>query len=230
MSEPQIPQHAQVAERHASQEPPQPLSAEPLDGYDEGFDDVLPLRPRTRYLTPLTALLMALLLGGVGFYAGVRLEKSRAAQTGSRAAAALGGASGSAKGGKHRRSSRAGAPGRGLAAGFAGAGGGGRGGVAGSVSGIAGDTLYVTEASGNTVAVKLSSATRITKNEPVSRSRIFPGDRVAVTGSGASKGTVEATSVTDSGAGGGGSGKAAGSGSGSAAGASSAISSLFGGG
>jgi hypothetical protein len=102
--------------------------------------------------------------------------------------------------------------------------------IAGSVSGIAGDTLYVTEASGNTVAVKLSSATRITKNEPVPSSRIFPGDRVAVTGSGASKGTVEATSVTDSGAGGGGSGATAGSGLSSAGGGSSAISSLFGGG
>ena len=61
---------------------PQQSPAEPFDDYDDGFDEVLPARPRARYLTPLTALLMALILGGVGFYVGIRVEKSQGASTG----------------------------------------------------------------------------------------------------------------------------------------------------
>jgi hypothetical protein len=52
-----------------------------FDDYDDGFADTLPVRPRARYLTPVTALLMALILGGVGFYVGIRVEKSQSSSS-----------------------------------------------------------------------------------------------------------------------------------------------------
>ena len=57
----------------------------------------------------------------------------------------------------------------------------------------------MTETSGNTVKVKLSGATTITKSETV-KHKLFPGDEVVIAGAKGSKGTVAATSVTDSGA------------------------------
>jgi len=52
------------------------------DELDHEYDDAMPQRSRARYLTPLTALLMALILGGVGFYVGIRVEKSKASSGG----------------------------------------------------------------------------------------------------------------------------------------------------
>src|SRR5207237_5013064 len=51
------------------------------------------------------------------------------------------------------------------------AGGGGGGGVSfGTVSSVNGNTIYLTEGSGNTVKVTLSSATKITKSQNTSKS------------------------------------------------------------
>jgi hypothetical protein len=196
------------------------IAADPeFDDYDE-----LPVRPRPSYLTPLTAALMALILGGVGFYVGIRVEKSNAAGTaGGGAAPAFGRAlSGAAGGGGTGRNSAAGFPG-----GF-----GGAGGIAGTVASIDGKTIYVKETGGNTIKVKLSSATSISKSETVSRRKLYPGDQVVVTGRTGTNGAVSATSVTDSGAGSTSStASATSSSSGSSGGSgSAAISSLFGGG
>ena len=115
----------------------------------------------------------------------------------------------------------------GLASRFA-AGGFGAAGTTGSVSSVDGNTIYVKETGGNTVKVKLSSSTKISKTEGVSSKKLYPGDAVSVSGTTASNGTVNATSVTDSGA-------SASSTSASASGSSatsnaSAVRSLFGGG
>lgn len=227
MTEPQLPAETETEVREMNPGVARQLPAESFDGFDDGFDDVLPVRPRPRYLTPLTALLMALILGGAGFYAGVRVEKAQTPAAGG-GASALARALGGGRGHKHGSRAAAALAGGGLGSRLAAALGRG-GGTAGSVSAIDGNTLYVKEANGNTVAVKLSAATRITKSEPASRSRIFPGDQVVVSGSGGPKGTVDAASVSDSGAGAGGSGTGTG-GSGSSSATSSAISALFGGG
>jgi hypothetical protein len=184
----------------------------------------LPGRPRRRFWGRGTAALLALLVGAVGFYAGVRVEKgqissSPAASTGSgRALAALGAGAAGARGGGGAAGFRA------LAAGGA----GGAGASFGTVSSVAGKTVYVTDASGNTVKVNLSSATKITKSLGVSKSAVRPGDTVIIQGLKSSNGTIEATSLNDSGA------RSAGSGSGASSGgsgsASSAVNSLFGGG
>lgn len=223
--------HPEEPEMNASS--PQPLAAEPYDDYDDGFDEVLPVRPRASYLTPLTALLMALILGGVGFYVGIRVEKSQSTSSGGGASPAFAQAlSGSTTGssGKTAGSSRTGFPGSGsLASRFAAGGLGGAGGTVGSVSSVGGNTIYVKETNGNTVKVKLSSATKISKSEDVSRRKLNPGDTVVVAGSASSNGTVAATSITDSGASSSGSSTASSSTS-SSTNSASAIRSLFGGG
>jgi membrane protein implicated in regulation of membrane protease activity len=215
---------------NATPEPHGPV--EPLpDEYayehgDGGFDETLPVRPRRPFLTKWSALLMALMLGAVGFFVGVRVEKGKipAASSSSGASAfarAFSGAAGAtSKSGASSFASR-----------FAGAfGGANSNATAGSVSSIDGKTLYVTETSGNTVKVKLSGQTTITKSESVSRTKVYPGDEVVITGAKGSGGTVTATSITDSGASSTGStGSTGGGASSSPTSGASAISSLFGG-
>ena len=57
-----------------------------------------------------------------------------------------------------------------------------RGATFGTVSSISGNSLYITEASGNTVKVTLSSATKVTKNVGVGKKAVRPGDTVVVAG------------------------------------------------
>ena len=102
---------------------------------------------------------------------------------------------------------------------------------------VNGKTILVTDTSGNTVKVKISSSTKITKNQSVSRHAIRPGDTIVVTGVGGSGQTTTAATITDSGNRSGGSGSGSGSGSGggsgsgsgsgSGGGGNSAVGSLF---
>jgi hypothetical protein len=217
---------------------------EGLDSFDDDYGAELPPRPRRQWLTPWTALLFALLLAGAGFYAGVRVEKSQVSNNSGNVLSALasrlggagrtgGGGGGGGGGFLSRLASGDGlaaagggalagaAGGSGLAAAFAGGGA-----SVGTVSSIDGNTLYVTETSGNTVKVTLSSATSVTKNQPVHASVVRPGDSVIVVGVKDSSGTVSATSVTDSGNRAGGSGQT----SSTPTNGTSAVNSLFGGG
>ncbi len=57
----------------------------------------------------------------------------------------------------------------------------------------------MTESSGNTIKVQLSSATKVSKTQSAPRSAIRPGDTVVIQGVTGSGGTVSAASVTDSG-------------------------------
>jgi hypothetical protein len=177
-----------------------------LDEYeyedDDGFGETLPVRPKRPFLTKWSAALMALILGAVGFFVGVRVEKDKIPATSGAGSAFAGGAAGTGRG----ASAGTGAAGSFASRFAAGAGGaGGVGGAAGnetvgSVASVNGKTLYVTETSGNTVKVKLSRQTAITKSESVSSKKVFPGDEVVVAGAKGSGGTVSATSLTDSGA------------------------------
>jgi hypothetical protein len=186
---------------------------EPYDDYDDDFgtDASLPGRPRRVLVNRYSAGLAAVLIGAACFYAGVRVEKSQVssrsstgtggtgafAALASRFGAAAGsGSSATARSGGAAAGRFGGAAGAGGFAGFAGAGAGG--GTAGTISTIDGDTLYLTESSGNTVKVKLSSATTLTKTVSVAKKSLFPGDTVSVTGA-TKGGTVTATAVADSG-------------------------------
>ena len=220
---------------------------EDWDSYDEELDDGLPGRPRRQFLNKWTALLFALIVGGVGFFVGIRVEKNQlsnssggagltgalASRFGSAGGGATAGGTGTTPGSS---ASTSGASAAGRSSGFAGRfGGAGLGGLAsafgggsatiGTVSSVDGDAIYVQETSGNTVKVTLSSATKITKSEPVSKSKLYPGDAVVVAGlSNGKNGSVSATTVSDSGARS--TGSTSGSGSSSSSG-SSAIKSLF---
>ncbi len=208
------------------------------DSYREDEDLELPGRPRRRFLNWGSAALLALAVGAIGFYVGVRVEKGQMSNSSS-GAAALPGAAAAA------RTGAAGAGAARLAGAFGGRGGAasGRSGFAsgafgggnssfGTVSSVNGKTIYVTQAgTGNVVKVTLSSATKITKNVGVGKSAIRPGDTVVVSGLKGSGGKIAATSLSDTGASATGSGTGSGSSSGgSSSSASSAVSSLFGGG
>lgn len=216
-------------------------TAIPYDAPEEDWDSpedqdtmALPGRPRRRFWGRGSALLLAVVLGAIGFYAGIRVEKgqlSNSSSTGSGLAAAFAAARGTS--GTSRAASTTGGAAsaarsftggsRGL---FGGLGGGNS--SFGTVSSVSGNTIYVTETgSGNVVKVSLSSATKITKSQTVRKSSINPGDTVVVQGVKGSGGTISATSVSDSGASATGSGTTGGGSSGSAG---SAVNSLFGGG
>jgi hypothetical protein len=182
--------------------------------WDTYEDVALPGRPRRTVLTWWSAGLFALILCAVGFYAGVRVEKGQASSTTSARALPTAAAAG-----------RAGA-GAGLRGVFGGAGAGANA-TFGTVSSISGNSLFVTDTSGNTVKVTLSSATKVTKNVAVGKKAVRPGDLVAVSGAKATNGAVSATTVTDTGA-----SPAAARTSGSRTGSSgsSAVDQLFGGG
>jgi hypothetical protein len=153
-----------------------------------------PGRPRRRFFNRKSASLAAVITCAVGFYAGIRVEKSQlasAATTVSLASttSAAGGAPGSA------------AAGSGARPGFPGAARGGANASIGTVSSVNGNTIYLTDSSGNTVKVTLSSATKITKSQGVSKTSVRPGDAVVIQGAKSSTGAITATSVSDSGAG-----------------------------
>ena len=146
-----------------------------------------PGRPRRRLLGRKRAALAARRPVRGGFYAGVRVEKSQLQH------------------GEHDRDRRVDArrpePRSGFAGGFAGgARGAGTNASIGTVSSVDGNTIYLTDTSGNTVKVNLSSATTVTKSEAVSKTSVRPGDTVVIQGAKASNGTITATSVSDSGA------------------------------
>jgi hypothetical protein len=128
-----------------------------------------PRSRRRRWLTPTNTALVAIALGFVGFFFGVREEKSQRAGTASARTALPTGARAS------------------------------DGITVGTVTRADGDTIYVKESSGPTVTVKLLSATTISKSRSVSRDSVRPGDLVAVRGTEGSCGTIKSTSITDSG-------------------------------
>ena len=139
---------------------------------------------RRRFFNRKTAALGAVVACAAGFLAGIEIEKSQLSSTAS-AATAPAATAGSA------------ATGTGARAGF---GFGGGAASFGTVSSVNGNTIYVMQASGNTVKVTLSSATKITKSQSTSKSALHPGDALVIQGATSKNGTLAATSVSDSGA------------------------------
>jgi hypothetical protein len=225
------------------------MNAIPYDRPEEDWDKYeddddagaqrLPGRPRRQFLTWASAALCAVVLCAVGFYAGVRVEKGQVSSSSTTTLGATGAGARAAGTGATagRGATGSGARATGAASLFGGggdavAGAGGAFGAGnstiGTVSSIDGSSLYVTDTSGNTVKVTLSSASKISRSVNVSKSAIRPGDTVVVRGLKSSDGTVSATTVSDTGAAASGFGGSGSSSSGSSS-ASSAASSLFGG-
>ncbi len=189
-----------------------------------------PGRRRRQFFTRGTAAVFAVIMCAAGFYAGVSVEKSHVSGS---SAGARSFSLPTTSSSRSASGARSGAPSfpSGSGGGFPGLGGGNS--SFGTIASVDHNTIYVNDASGNTVKVKLSSATKITKSLTVSKQSLHPGDSVVVQGLKKSGGTISATSVSDSGArGGGGSGGSGSSGSGGSSttgsSASSAVNSLFG--
>jgi hypothetical protein len=159
---------------------------------------------RRRFFNRKTAALGAVVACAAGFLAGIEIEKSQVTGTASAATAPAANSAGAATG----TGTRAGFGFGGGAAGGAGAGGA----SLGTVSSVNGNTIYVFQASGNTIKVTLSSATKLTKSQSTSKSSLHPGDAVVIQGATGKNGTLAAISVSDSGARSGGPGTRAGSG------------------
>jgi hypothetical protein len=159
----------------------------------------MPGRPRRQFFNRRSAALLALVTCAAGFYAGIRVEKGQVSSSSSTARTftppALGSQSTrSATGANGSRSSSfpgGGFPGAALAGGNA---------SIGTISSVDGTTIYLSDTSGNTVKVTLSSATKITKSLSVGKRSLHPGDSVVIRGLKNNKGTVSATSISDSGA------------------------------
>jgi hypothetical protein len=215
------------------------MDATTHDQRDEGWEPYaaphdeqpLPRRPRRQFLNKRGAALIAAVTCSLGFYAGVRIEKGRVSGSSTITLPTAAGTGRSGTAAARFAASGARAGGSGLAALFGGGGGAaGSGASFGTVSGVKGNTLYVTSATtGNVTKVKLSSATKITKSVVVKRASLHPGDAVVIRGVTNPGGTLVAASVSDSraNAGGGGFGGGSSSSSGSTGSGSSAVSSLF---
>jgi hypothetical protein len=206
------------------------ISTSPGAELDEAYYpelDELPPRPRRRLLTPLTALLLVVLFAAGGFIGGVLVQKGQGSST----PASAGGSGFASRFGSGGATGASGAAASGFRSLF---GGGGGGATVGTVSSIDGGTLYVTETSGNTVAVVTTPESKITKTENVGAKAIHPGDSVVAEGITGSTGAIVASSVSDSGTGGSGTGGLASlfggrSGSGSPSTSATGVSGLFGG-
>jgi len=186
--------------RDAAVQEPQTLASGPIEEevpdewLEEPEDLELPARPRRRLLTPIPLALLGVLLIAAGFIAGVQVQKGQTstASTGgapaglaSRFAALRGGTSGTGK-----------TPAGASAGGFPGAGTGAGRPTSGTVAYLDGNTLYVTSSEGNTVKVKTSPSTSVTKTVKTKVKGIYPGETVTVTGATGSNGTVSAESIS----------------------------------
>ena len=174
----------------------------------------LPRRPRRRLSkmggNPIQLALTGVLLLACGFIGGVLVEKGQSSSGSSAGASgfaarfaslrAAGGGSGTNSAGTSSGSG-------GRAASFFGDSGGGAGGLGatiGQVAYVSGSTLYVTNAEGNTVKIKTSDASTVSKTVKSDVKGIHPGETVIVTGSPGSGGAVQAGSIRVSEAGAGG--------------------------
>jgi hypothetical protein len=144
------------------------------------LEEELPRRERRRLVTPVGVVAVAVAIAALGFLGGVQVQKSRGTDT----------PTGRLAGGFP------GAGGTGAAAGRTGAGAQAQtDATIGEVSSVDGKTIYVDDATGNTLKVKLAKGGKVTRTATADADTIHPGDTVIVQGETASSGTVVASSI-----------------------------------
>lgn len=174
-----------------TKEPEEQVMAEPAtidhqDFYEDDWEthehEQLPPRPRRKLIAPVPLALLAVLIAAAGFIGGVLVQKGQQDSTTGGLPSGLPNFADAQSGG--------------------GADGEGRGsGTVGEVSSVKGKTLYVTDAQGNTIAVKANSASEVTRTAEGRLRSIKPGDTVIVQGSERDDGSVRASSITATAAG-----------------------------
>ena len=155
----------------------------------------------TKVITPLTRILLAVLVAAAGFIGGVLVERSQQPEAAAAASAA--------------NPVRNGANGAGANAGQGGAanGGPGAGATVGTITLIDGPNLYVTTAEGDVVKVVTNAQTTISVSKNGSVSDLDPSKSVVVQGTANPDGSVTASQVTQGGFGAFGGGRRNGGGS-----------------
>jgi hypothetical protein len=150
-------------------------------------------------LQSFTAVLLALLVLGGGFWGGVVAEKHHAgSSSASTSLSALASRFAAARGGATAGGTAGGATGIPGATGFGGA---AASAATGIVTGVQGNILYVTDATGTLVKVVVGPSVTVTRNAKSSLAGLQTGDTVVVQGTKAANGNVTATSVRATGAG-----------------------------
>jgi hypothetical protein len=214
---PQAAEGQDVAEA-PTQAPVRPYRA-PLAEEDEWAEeplDELPARARGRLFgkgaNPIVLTLLGVLLIACGFIGGVLVEKgqtsasasgSGAAGLASRFAAPRSAASGASSGAAGSSAAGTGAAGAGGAVfGRSGAGATRSSATVGEVAYLDGDTLYVTNAEGNTVKVTPAPGASVTKMVKTKVKEIHPGETVIVAGTPGANGAISAESIRVGGTGG----------------------------
>lgn len=155
-------------------------------------DDSWPTRPRKSGLSMRapTAVLIALVIAAGAFWIGSYVQKSDGASS----------STANLTGVASRLRSLFGGSGAGGAASFFGRGGATAAAPAASgiLTAVEGDTLYLTNSSGNLVKVKLSPSTTITRETTATPKTLQIGDNVSVQGATGASGVITASSVSAS--------------------------------
>lgn len=180
---------------------PEDILAEPPDARDISAELAAPPR---RKLPWLTLTLSACVVAAGAFIGGVYVEKHHGDNAAANPFAALANARGGATAGAGATGGTGrgfGGTGTGTGRGFGGTGTGagtaaGGGLTVGTVKLVDGDTIYVTDAQGNTVKVTTSKSTKVTESKDGKVSDLKPGQTVTVNGTKGSSGDVTATTVT----------------------------------
>ena len=157
----------------------------------EDLDEEMPTRAKRRVVTAWTMVFAAFVIAGLGFVAGIQIEKRNppaatglpsglAAFANARANGAFPGSF--AGGGNNARGAAAQTP--------------ASNGTTGKVKLVDGANVYITTADGSTVKVTTSSGSKVTKAAPGAVSDLKAGDTITVQGTTGSDGTIAATSIT----------------------------------
>ena len=163
---------------------------------EDDLDDLAAPPRRKSRVSAATIVLALACVGCVGFALGVVVEKKQLPETnGSQvSAAAQPGGAGAAR----TTTTASGAAGAAVGAGAGGPGGAG-GGLVGQVTAVSGNTLTVTDASGNAVKVNIAAQAVITRTSTATAADIKTGDYVTVQGPTGADGATTANRIVDSG-------------------------------
>lgn len=187
---------------------PDAAYTENIDAISADDEPPPPPRKARRRKLPFVTLVLGLAAAvGVGFFAGVRVEKGQISPTASTAqSSALANAFRNAAGGRGAATNPSPSTSTGTAGSAANANGGanatGPTNIIGTVATVDGQTLYVTDQSGDTVKVTTSGGTTVTKTTTGAVKDLNPGDTVVIRAVPAGTGVFAAQSVTEGGSGG----------------------------
>jgi len=187
---------------------PEDILAEPPDARDIAAELAAPPR---RKLPWLSLLLAAGVIAAGSFAGGALVEKNNNSGSGAAGAASAfaklragaTGGTGTGAGGFTRGTGTGSTTGGGFGGGFGGASGAAGGATTGTVKLVDGNTIYVTNSSGNIVKITTGSSTTVSIAKSGTVGQIQPGQTVTVRGTTDSSGNVTASSVTEGGSTGG---------------------------